>query len=42
MRSLNKRLINLEKHGIDFVRAREIWGGDVLIVQSPKGRSPDD
>jgi uncharacterized DUF497 family protein len=30
----SKRLANLEKHGIDFIRAKEIWLGDVLEVPS--------
>ena len=32
----SKRLANLEKHGIDFIRAKEIWLGDVLEVPSPQ------
>jgi uncharacterized protein len=32
----SKRLANLEKHGIDFVRAKEIWWSDVLEVPSPQ------
>jgi uncharacterized protein len=31
-----KRRANLVKHGIDFVRAKEIWRGDVLEVTSPQ------
>jgi uncharacterized protein len=27
-----KRQSNIEKHGIDFVRAREIWGGPRLEI----------
>lgn len=26
----NKRQSNLEKHGIDFYRAKEIWAGPIL------------
>ena len=32
----NKRQINLAKHGIDFVRAKEIWQGPVLEIPSPQ------
>ena len=31
-----KRLANLVKHGIDFVDAKEIWVGDLLLAPSPK------
>ncbi len=30
----NKRQTNLAKHGIDFVRAKEIWDGPVLEIPS--------
>ena len=30
----NKRLANIEKHGIDFVDAKEIWEGQVLETRS--------
>ena len=30
----NKRLLNLGKHGIDFVAAKEIWEGPVLEAPS--------
>ncbi len=33
----NKRLANLGKHGIDFVRAKEIWEGP--IVEFPSGQT---
>ncbi len=29
-----KRSSNLRKHGIDFIRAKEIWFGDVLEIPS--------
>ena len=32
----SKCLANLQKHGIDFIRAKEIWWGDVLEVPSPQ------
>ena len=32
----SKRLTNLDKHGIDFLRAKEIWSDDVLEVPSPR------
>lgn len=32
----NKRQGNLAKHGIDFVRAKEIWQGPVLEIPSPQ------
>ena len=32
-----KRLANIEKHAIDFYRAKEIWNGFVLEVPSPQG-----
>ena len=32
----NKRQTNLAKHGIDFVRAKEIWEGPVLEIPSPQ------
>ena len=33
-----KRRQNLEKHGIDFVRAKQIWLDDVLEVRSAQDR----
>ena len=33
-----KRLTNLDKHGIDFLRAKEIWQGPVLDLPSPQER----
>ena len=30
----NKNLRNIEVHGIDFVRAKEIWAGEVLEIPS--------
>jgi len=32
----DKRSTNLEKHGIDFLRAKEIWLGDILEIRSPQ------
>jgi uncharacterized DUF497 family protein len=32
--SEQKRLENLDKHGIDFLDAKEIWQGEVLEVPS--------
>ena len=32
----DKRLRNVEKHGIDFVRAKEIWNGCVVEAPSPQ------
>jgi uncharacterized DUF497 family protein len=32
-----KRLTNIEKHGIDFVRAKEIWQG--AVIEFPSGQS---
>ncbi len=32
----NQRQTNLAKHGIDFVRAKEIWDGPVLEIPSPQ------
>jgi uncharacterized protein len=29
-----KRRVNIAKHGIDFVRAKEIWLGEVLEIRS--------
>lgn len=31
-----KRRINIEKHGVDFIRAKEIWQGPVLELPSPQ------
>ncbi len=31
-----KRQANIEKHGIDFIRAKEIWDGEVLEIPSPR------
>ena len=31
-----KRRANIEKHGIDFYRAKQIWGGEVLEIPSPQ------
>jgi hypothetical protein len=33
-----KRLGNIEKHGIDFIRAQRIFDGPVLVRQLPYGR----
>ena len=32
----NKRHINIEKHGIDFVDAKELWLGEVIEITSPQ------
>ena len=29
-----KRLANIAKHGIDFIDAKEIWAGDILLAPS--------
>ena len=31
-----KRHINLAKHGIDFIEAKDIWANDVLEAPSPR------
>ena len=31
-----KRHANIEKHGIDFYRAKQIWDGEVLEIPSPR------
>ena len=31
-----KRLVNLAKHGIDFVEAKDIWANDALEAPSPR------
>ena len=31
-----KRQANIEKHGIDFYRAKQIWDGEVLEIPSPR------
>ncbi len=31
-----KRQANIEKHGIDFVDAKEIWNSEVLEIPSPR------
>ena len=31
-----KRAANIAKHGIDFIRAKEIWQGPVLEMPSPQ------
>ena len=31
-----KRQANIEKHGIDFYRAKQIWDGEVLEIPSPQ------
>jgi hypothetical protein len=37
-----KRLINLEKHGIDFVDAKEIWQRPVMELPSPQVGHDED
>jgi len=31
-----KRLINLEKHGVDFVDAPKMWGGTMLVAEDTR------
>ena len=31
-----KRALNLKKHGIDFLAAKELWNGPVLEAPSPQ------
>ncbi len=31
-----KRLINLEKHGVDFVDAPEMWAGSMLVAEDAR------
>ncbi|HAV64750.1 MAG TPA: BrnT family toxin [Verrucomicrobiales bacterium] len=38
----DKRLTNIEKHAIDFVRAKEIWTGPVLEIQSPQSEHGEE
>ena len=38
----NKRLRNIRLHGIDFVRAKEIWQGSVLELPSPQSRHGEE
>ena len=38
----NKNHRNIEIHGIDFVRAKEIWGGDVLEIPSPQSEHGEE
>ena len=33
-----KRRANIEKHGIDFYRAKQIWDGEVLEIPSPQSQ----
>ena len=33
-----KRQTNIEKHGIDFYRAKQIWDGEVLEIPSPQSQ----
>ena len=37
-----KRRKNLAKHGIDFMRAKEIWQGDVLEFASLQGHHGEE
>ena len=34
-----KRQANIDKHGIDFFRAKQIWDGEVLEIPSPRSES---
>jgi uncharacterized DUF497 family protein len=36
-----KRIVNLEKHGIDFMRAKEIWLSPVLEMRSKQEHGED-
>ena len=38
----NKNRRNIEIHGIDFVRAKEIWGGEVLEVPSTQSEHGEE
>lgn len=38
----DKRLANVNKHGIDFVRAKEIWEGPVIENPSGQTRHSED
>ncbi len=38
----DKRLANIARHGIDFVRAKEIWQGPVLEVPSPQSEHGEE
>jgi len=40
--SENKNRRNIEIHGIDFVRAKEIWGGEVLEIPSPQAEHGEE
>ena len=33
-----KRVLNIERHGIDFIRAKELWHGRVLEMVSPQSQ----
>ena len=33
-----KRQANIEKHGIDFYGAKQIWNNDVLEIPSPQSQ----
>ena len=37
-----KNLRNIENHGIDFVRAKEIWGGEVLEIPSTQSEHGEE
>ena len=37
-----KREINLQRHGIDFIDAKEIWAGPVLEAASPQKQHGED
>ncbi len=38
----NKRLKNIDDHGIDFIRAKEIWSNPVLEFKSPQNHHDEE
>ena len=37
-----KRLANIKRHGLDFVRAKEIWQGPVLEIPSSQSHHGEE
>ena len=37
-----KRQSNLNKHGLDFIDAKEIWSGAVVELPSPQGQHSEE
>ncbi len=37
-----KRLGNIDKHGIDFLDAKEIWQGEVVEIPSPQAQHGEE